>query len=125
MLARGTESDMQMNEHTTNGVLVLELKGRLTTVDDGAQGMRERVTRGFEDGQSKVLVNLSNVPHMDSGALGELVRCSLAARRTNSSIRLFGLNGRVVELLTITKLITEFETYATEQEALDSFLVTA
>ena len=116
---------MQMNERTTHGVLVLDLKGRLTTVDDGAQQMRERVTRAFEQGQSKVLVNLAGVPHMDSGALGELVRCSLAARRTKSSIRLFGVTGRVVELLTITKLITEFDTFATEQEALDSFLVTA
>jgi anti-sigma B factor antagonist len=114
-----------MNERTAHGVLVLEPTGRLTTVDDGAQRMRQRVTNAFDQGQSKVLINLSGVPHMDSGALGELVRCSLAARRTKSSIRLFGLTGRVVELLTITKLVTEFDTYATEQEALDSFLVTA
>ena len=116
---------MQMNERTTHGVLVLDLQGLLTTVDDGAQRMRERVTSAFEQGQSKVLVNLGGVPHMDSGALGELVRCSLAARRTRSSIRLFGLTRRVVELLTITKLLPEFDTYTTEQEALDSFLVTA
>ena len=116
---------MQMNERTNRGVLVLDLKGRLTTMDGGAQRMRDRVTTALFEGQSKVALNLSEVPHIDSCALGQLALCLTAARKTHGSIKLFGMTGRVVQLLTITKLTTEFDTYDTEQEALDSYLVTA
>ena len=116
---------MQMNERTTRDVLVLDLKGRLTTMDGGAQRMRDRVTAVLFDGQSKVLLNLADVPHIDSCALGQLALCKTAALKMNGIVKLFGMTGRVVQLLTITKLTTEFETFDTEQEALDSFLVTA
>jgi anti-sigma B factor antagonist len=116
---------MQITERIAQDAIVLDLNGRLTTVDEGAQRMRERVTNVLGQGQSKVLLNFGGVPYMDSGALGELVRCSLAARKTNGSIKLFGLTGRLINLLTITKLITEFDTYDTEEDALKSFLVTA
>jgi len=115
---------MQMNERTNRGVLVLDLKGRLTTMDGGAQRMRDRVTTALFEGQ-KVVLNLSEVPHIDSCALGQLALCLTAARKTSGSVKLCGMTGRVVQLLTITKLTTEFETYDAEQDALDSYLVTA
>ena len=116
---------MHMTERTTHDIVIIDLKGRLTTVDEGAQRLRERVTSLFIEGRSKIMINLAAVPHIDSSGLGELVRCSLIARRSNGSVRLFGLTSRVIELLTITKLITEFDTYETEQQAIDSFLAAA
>src|SRR5262245_51230034 len=116
---------MQITERDHQGIIVLDLQGRLTTGDAGAERVRDKITSLFFQGHSKVLVNLGGVPHIDSGGLGELVRCSLIARRANGSIKLFGLTHRVVELLTITKLITEFDTFETEREALASFMVAA
>ncbi|HUQ87521.1 MAG TPA: STAS domain-containing protein [Vicinamibacterales bacterium] len=116
---------MQMNERTTNDVFVLDLKGKLTTMDGGAQRMRDRVTTVLFEGQPRVLLNLGEVPHIDSCALGQLALCKTAAIKNRGTVKLFGVTGRVVQLLTITKLIQEFEMYDTEQEALDSFLVTA
>ena len=115
---------MQITERKTQDVVVLDLTGRLT-IDDGADPLREKFASLIHTGHSKVLLNMSGVPHIDSGALGKLVSCSLTARKANSSVKLFGLTGRVVELLTITKLITEFDTFDTEEEALSSFMVTA
>src|SRR5690349_6960747 len=100
---------MEITERTTQDIVVIDLHGRLTTVDDGAQRLREKLGSLFFDGQDKVLINLSKVPHIDSSGLGELVRCSLIAKRTNATIKLFGLTPRVVELLTITKFVTEFD----------------
>ncbi|HEX6164153.1 MAG TPA: STAS domain-containing protein [Vicinamibacterales bacterium] len=116
---------MQMTERLNGDVFVLDLKGRLTTMDGGAQLMRDRVTAVLAGGHSKVLLNLADVPHIDSCALGQLAVCKTAARKANGTVKLFGMTSRVVQLLTITRLTTEFDTYATEQEALDSFLVTA
>ena len=114
---------MQITERKTHGIVVLDLKGRMT-IDDGADLLQDRFKTLIFAGHSKVLLNMAGVPHIDSGALGKLVSCSLTARQKNSSVKLFGLSGRVVELLTITKLITEFDTFDTEQEALSSFMAT-
>jgi len=111
---------MRITQRTSQGITVLELDGKLTT-DKGAELLRDKITSIFSQGHSKVVLNMAGVPHVDSGGLGELVRCYLAAQRANGSVKLIGLNGRVVNLLTITKLITVFETYDTEQQALDSF----
>jgi len=114
---------MHITERKTQDVVVLDLKGRLT-IDDGADLLQDKFTSLIFTGHSKVLLNMGAVPHIDSGGLGRLVSCSLTARQANSSVKLFGLTGRVVELLTITKLIAEFDTYDTEQEALSSFMAT-
>ena len=116
---------MEMKERTTNNIVVIDLQGHLTTVDEGAQHLRERIAGLFSGGTQKVLVNLGRVKHIDSSGLGELVRCSLIARRANGSLKIFGLTPRVVELLTITKLVQEFDTFETEAQALESFLATA
>ena len=115
---------MLINERRNQDVVVLDLTGRMT-IDDGAELLCDKVNSLIFQGQRKLLLNLSAVPHIDSGALGKLVSCLLIARQTHSDLKLFGLTGRVVELLTITKLINEFDTYDTEQEALASFMATA
>jgi len=115
---------MQITERTTQGVIVLELHGRLTT-EHGAELLRDKVSSALSKGQSRMLLNLAGVPYIDSGGLGELVRCLLTTRKTRGSVKLVGLTGRVVDVLTVTKLITVFETYETETEALASFLTTA
>jgi len=115
---------MQITERRTQDVVVLDLKGRLT-VDDGAQLLRDKFNSLIATDRAKVVLNLAGVPHVDSGSLGELVSLLVAARQAKGSLKLFGVTRRVVELLTITKLITEFDTFDTEREALESFMVTA
>ncbi|HUQ87709.1 MAG TPA: STAS domain-containing protein [Vicinamibacterales bacterium] len=112
---------MRITEHRPHDIVVLELKGRLT-IDDGLDQLRDTVNRAISKSQPKIVLNLSGVPHIDSPSLGELVRCLTATRQAGGSVKLFGLSGRVVELLTITKLITEFDTFDSEDEALSSFM---
>ena len=115
---------MQIAERTLHDIIVLDLTGKLT-IGDGAELLRDKVTSVVFQGHSKVLLNLAGVPYMDSGGLGELVRCSMAAKKANGSVKLVGLTGKIVDLLSITQLLTVFETFDTEQEAVASFMATA
>ena len=111
---------MQITERTVGEVTVLDLQGRLT-IDDGAVMLRERLAAVVARGQTKVLLNLAAVPYMDSGGLGELVRCSLVASRRNGSVKLVNLTSRITDLLAITKLLTVFDTFDSEAAALASY----
>ena len=115
---------MQITERISQDVVVLELIGRLT-VDDGAELLRNKIGSVVSRGHNKVVLNIARVPHMDSPGLGEVVRSYVTLHNVKGTMKLSGLSGRVVELLTIMKLIQVFDTYETEQQALDSFLVTA
>ena len=112
---------MHITERKIQDIVVLDLKGRMT-IDDGADPLHDKFNTLIHTGHSKVVLNMGGVPHIDSGALGQLVSCSLIARRANSALKLVGLTRRVVELLAITKLTNEFDTFDTEDEALSSFM---
>ena len=115
---------MHITERKIDQVVVLTLEGRLIA-DGPAEMLRDKITSVAAAGYPKVLLNLARVTHIDSGGLGELVRCLLVTQRAKGTVKLIGVTGRVVNLLTITKLITVFDTYDTEQEALASFMATA
>jgi anti-sigma B factor antagonist len=112
---------MQITERTTQDVVILDLTGRLT-MGEGAELLRDRVAGVVAKGHSKVLLNLAGVPYIDSGGLGELVRCSVSARNANGAVKLMGLTTRITDLLAITKLLNVFETFETEQEAIASYM---
>jgi anti-sigma B factor antagonist len=112
---------MHITERKTQDVVVLDLVGRLT-VGDGAELLRDKVTSVVFQGNTKVLLNMAGVPYIDSGGLGELVRCSMAAKKVNGSVKMIGLTSKVIDLLTITKLIAVFDTYDSEPEAMSSFM---
>ena len=111
---------MNINLRTFGDVTVLDLEGKLT-IDEGAAQLRDRVASLVSQGQKKLLLNLAGVPYVDSGGLGELVRCSLIANREKGAVKLVNLTRRIADLLTITKLLTVFDTYDNEDQARASF----
>ena len=112
---------MQISERITQDVVILDLTGKLT-MGDGDELLRDKVASVVFQGRSKVLLNLAGVPYMDSGGLGVLVRCSMAAQKANGAVKLVGLTTRITDLLTITKLLNVFETFETEEAAIASYL---
>lgn len=111
---------MQITERTIADITILDLEGKLT-IDDGVELLRDKVASIVFQGQRKVLLNLAGVPYMDSGGLGELVRCSMAAKKASGAVKLVNLTSRITDLLTITKLLTVFDTFDSEELALGSF----
>jgi anti-sigma B factor antagonist len=115
---------MQIQERTVGDVVVLDLKGKVT-LGDGDELLREAVNRLAEKGHKKVVLNLAEVPYIDSVGLGEIVRTYTTVSRQGGSLKLLNLTKRITDLLSITKLLTVFETFDSESEAVQSFSASA
>lgn len=111
---------MRIEERRAGDVTILALAGKLT-LGEGEQLLKERISRIVRDGPRQLLLDLSEVPYVDSAGLGELVRAYTAVNRNGGKLKLLGLAKRIKDLLKLTKLLTVFEVFETEQEALDSF----
>ena len=79
------------------------------------------MTRLVDGGKTKILLNLADVPYVDSAGLGEIVRCYTTVSRKGGRLKLINLTKKIQDLLAITKLLTVFETYDSEDEAVRSF----
>jgi anti-sigma B factor antagonist len=75
----------------------------------------------IERNEKLLLLNLANVPYMDSGGLGEVVRSYTTVKRAGGDLKLVNATKRISDLLTITKLITVFEVFDDEANAVNSF----
>ncbi|HEX8029279.1 MAG TPA: STAS domain-containing protein [Vicinamibacterales bacterium] len=111
---------MDIAKRRVGDITILDLKGKLT-IDDGAELLRDTVASVVFQGEKKILLNLAGVPYMDSGGLGELVRCSLITSRASGSVKLLNMTSKITDLLTITKLSNVFDTFDSEAAALTSF----
>ena len=111
---------MKIDERTIGGVTVLDMKGKML-IGEGDELLREKINSVVEGGKSKILLNLAEVPYVDSAGLGEIVRCYPTVSRSNGRLKLVNLTKRLHDLLSITKLLTVFETYEHEDEAIKSY----
>jgi anti-sigma B factor antagonist len=111
---------MDIKERVVNGVSVLDLSGKIV-LGEGDGQIRDRIKDLLADGQKKILLNLAEVNYIDSAGLGALISSYTTAKREGAQLKLVSLTKRIQDLLAITKLITVFETYETETEAIASF----
>ena len=105
---------MQIEERPVGEVIVLDLKGKVT-LGDGDQLLKDKVNSLVNQGQRKILLNLESVPYIDSAGLGEIVRTYTTVSRQGGSLKLVNLTKRITDLLSITKLLTVFETFDSER----------
>jgi anti-sigma B factor antagonist len=115
---------MQIEERAVGEVVVLDLKGRVT-LGDGDELLKDKVNSLVNRGFKKIVLNLAEVPYVDSAGLGEIVRTYTTVSRQGGSLKLLNLTKRISDLLSITKLLTVFETFDTENEAVKSFQASA
>ena len=111
---------MQVSERRVDAITVLDANGRMTR-NEGFGFVKQRVSELLLDGHRQFVLNLTQVPYMDSTCVGELVSTFITVRNNGGILKLAGAMGRIKELLTIAKLDTVFEVYDTESEALESF----
>ena len=115
---------MQIEERTIGDVIVLDLKGKIT-LGEGDELLKDKVNSLVNQGQKKIVLNLAAVPYIDSAGLGEVVRTYTTVSRQGGSLKLLNLTKRITDLLSITKLLTVFETFDTENDAVRSFSASA
>jgi anti-sigma B factor antagonist len=114
------ESDMQIEERVVNNVTILDLKGKIT-LGEGDEALKDKINSLIQQDRKRILLNLGDVPYIDSAGLGEIVRTYTTVSRQGGQLKLVHLTKRITDLLSITKLLTVFETFDSEPEALKSF----
>jgi anti-sigma B factor antagonist len=100
--------------------MILDVKGKLT-IGDGDELLKDKINSLIQQGRKKLILNLEGVPYVDSAGLGEIVRTYTTVSRQGGNLKLLNLTKRITDLLMITKLLTVFDTYDSEEEALNSF----
>jgi anti-sigma B factor antagonist len=111
---------MQIDERSAGDVMILDLKGKMT-LGEGDETVRDKINSLVHQGHRKLVLNLEGVPYIDSAGLGEIVRTYTTVSRQGGSLKLLNLTKRITDLLSITKLLTVFETYDNEADAVRSF----
>ncbi len=111
---------MHIEERVVGDVMVLDLKGRIT-LGEGDELLKDKVNSLLNQGRKKLLLNLAEVPYVDSAGLGQIVRTYTTVSRQGGHLKLVNLTKRITDLLSITKLLTVFETFDSEGDAIKSF----
>ena len=111
---------MQIEERGVGDVTILDLKGKMT-LGEGDELLKDKINSLLQQDRKHILLNLEGVPYIDSAGLGEIVRTYTTVSRQGGSLKLLNLTRRIEDLLSITKLLTVFETFESEHEAVSSF----
>jgi anti-sigma B factor antagonist len=109
--------NMVLTLRRLDDVVILDLSGRIT-MGEGAIVLREQIQQLLAAGDRKFILNLADVGYIDSSGLGELVTSFTTVRNNQGQLKLLNLTRRVQDLLQITKLLTVFEVFNSETEAL-------
>jgi anti-sigma B factor antagonist len=110
---------LEIAEHQVEGVTVLALKGRITVGE--VTPVREKISRLRAAGHNLIVLDLEQVDYIDSTGLGNLVISYTQVQKASGALKLLHLNKRNVELLALTRLLTVFEVFGEETEAVNSF----
>ena len=111
---------MQIAERQSGSVTVLDLSGKITLGDDGTL-LKDKLHSLLHQGKKDLLLNLGEVQYVDSAGLGALVSAYTTVTREGGSLKLANVTKKLQDLLSITKLLTVFETYDSEDEAVRSY----
>jgi len=110
----------EIGERQIGAVTILDLAGKLT-IDQDAQRLKDKINSLIHQQHTKVVLNLGDVSYIDSGGLGQLVSSYGSLAKTSGGLKLLHVNKRNHDLLSITRLVTIFDAYDSEEEAVKSF----
>src|SRR5205809_5408125 len=110
-------SDITISERQAGDVTILDLSGKVT-IGEGSVALRGAIRRLLGEGKNKLLLNLAGVGYIDSSGIGELVSSFTAVKKEGGTLKLLKLTQKIQDLLAITKLLTVFDVYDDEGDAL-------
>jgi anti-sigma B factor antagonist len=113
-------ADITITERQAGDVTILDLDGKVT-IGEGSVALRSTIRRVLGEGKNKILLNLGRVGYIDSSGIGELVSSFTAVNKEGGTLKLLNLTEKIQDLLAITKLLTVFDVFENEGEALSSF----
>ena len=113
-------AELDVKERQAGDVTILDLSGEVR-IGQGSVSLRDAIRGLADEGKKKVLLNLAGVKYIDSSGIGELIANYTTVSRQGGQLKLLNLTDRIQNLLVITKLLTVFDSYDNESEALKSF----
>jgi len=113
-------AELNLTERQAGDVTILDMSGKVT-LGEGSVALRTTIRRLLGDGKKKILLNLGGVGYIDSSGIGELVSSFTAVNKEDGTLKLLNLTQKIQDLLAITKLLTVFDVYDSESDALSSF----
>ncbi len=113
-------SNLTITQRRSGAVVILDLEGQIR-LGQGNINLHKNLRELVHNGEKAVLLNLENVTNIDSSGLGELIAGFATLERNGGGLKLVKLTERVSELMMITKLLTVFDVYDSETEAIASF----
>ena len=111
---------MEIHTRTVGDVHVLDISGKITLAD-GTTDIRYAIGDILENGGKKIVLNLTGVNSVDCSGIGELVRTYTTVAKAGKELKLLNLTKKLRELLVITKLLSVFQVYDSERDAVASF----
>jgi anti-sigma B factor antagonist len=111
---------LTVKNRRVGNVEILDLSGKIT-LGENAGVLRDELTSLLAQGQKSILLNMGGVSYVDSAGLGELVGAYTTATNQGGSVKLLHLQGKMKDLMQITKLHTVFAIFEDEKAAVDSF----
>jgi anti-sigma B factor antagonist len=94
---------VELEVQTQEKRAILVVRGKLTSDDTDLLG--QKIDDLFRAGYREFILDLEGVPYLDSAGLGTIVRLYTAVGRRGGTLKLLNLNERIMELLSITKLL--------------------
>ena len=113
-------AELDLKERQAGDVTILDLSGEVR-IGEGSVSLRDSIRKLADAGKNRVLLNLAGVKYMDSSGVGELIANYTTISRQGGQLKLLNLTDKIQNLLVITKLLTVFDSYENEAEALKSF----
>jgi anti-sigma B factor antagonist len=111
---------MKATSRSLNGVELIKLDGKIT-IGSGDTQLRDVIMNCLKDGKQNILLDMANVTTIDSSGIGELVGAYTTVTNRGGKLKLLHLPPKVTDLLQVTQLITVFEVYENEQDAVQSY----
>ena len=111
---------MKLSSRSVDDVTVIDIEGKIL-LGEGEILVKQAIDEFLAQGRRKFLLNLAKVPYIDSAGLGQIIRCFTAIRKAGGTIKLLSPNSKVIDLLSVTKLVNVFDWYNDEPSALGSF----
>jgi anti-sigma B factor antagonist len=108
----------QIRDH--GDVRIIELAGKIT-IGTGDVKLRELITRSLDEGKSNILLDLAAVTAIDSSGIGEMVACYTTVTKRDGQLKLLRMSPKINDILQVTQLITVFDVFDEEGEAVASF----
>jgi anti-sigma B factor antagonist len=113
-------AELDVKERQAGDVTILDLNGSVR-MGEGAVSLRNAIRGLVEQGKKKILLNLGGVKNIDSSGIGELIANYTTISRDGGQLKLLNLTEKIQNLLVITKLLTVFDSFDNEADALNSF----